>query len=115
MPEHYGSKAKAPPKPRKKVSKKKASPAPETAPEPAPEPVPAPAPAPEPEPPAEDKPPKKTGGLSDKQKADLKKHMDKLKDGGMSASEVKSHRMKMMVRMRKGMTVAKAHKDIGGK
>jgi len=113
MPEHYGSKAKAPPKPRKKVSKKKAAPAPETA----PEPVPAPAPAPTsgPEPPAEDKPPKKTGGLSDKQKADLKKHMDKLKDGGMSASEVKSHRMKMMVRMRKGMTVAKAHKDIGGK
>ena len=25
---------------------------------------------------------------------------------------MKSHRMKMMVRMRKGMTVAKAHNDI---
>jgi|TARA_R100000479_G_scaffold145083_1_gene80504 hypothetical protein len=110
MPEHYGSKAKAPPKPRKKISKKKA-------PKPAPEPSPAPppAPAPEPEPPAEDKAPKKTGGLSDKQKADLKKHMDKLKEGGMSASEVKSHRMKMMVRMKKGMSVKEAHKDIGGK
>ncbi len=106
MPEHYGSKAKAPPKPRKKPRAKK----------PAPEPAPAPAPAPEPEPPAEDKPAKKkTGGLSDKQKADLKKHMDKLKEEGMSTSEVKSHRMKMMVRMRKGMSVKEAHKDIGGK
>jgi len=52
------------------------------------------------------------GKLSDKQKADLKKHMDKL---DMTASEKKSHRMKMMVRMRKGMSVAKAHKDIMGK
>ncbi len=52
------------------------------------------------------------GKLSDKQKSDLKKHMDKL---DMTASEKKSHRMKMMVRMRKGMSVAKAHKDIMGK
>jgi cytochrome c553 len=52
------------------------------------------------------------GKLSDKQKADLKKHMDKL---DMSASEKKSHRMKMMVRMRRGLSVAKAHRDIMGK
>ena len=68
---------------------------------PAPEPAPAPAP--------------KKGGLTQKQREDLTKHMDKLKKGGMSAPEVKSHRMKMMARMKKGMTVAKAHKDIGGK
>ncbi len=68
---------------------------------PAPEPAPAPAP--------------KKGGLTQKQREDLTKHMDKLKKGGMSPSEVKSHRMKMMARMKKGMTVAKAHKDIGGK
>ena len=54
---------------------------------------------------------KPSGKLSEKQKADLKKHMDKVgKD--MSASEKKSHRMKMMSRMRKGMSVSKAHKDI---
>ncbi len=52
--------------------------------------------------------------LSDKQKADLKKHMEKHKDK-MSASEIKSHRMKMMVRMRKGMSISAAHKDIGKK
>lgn len=52
---------------------------------------------------------KASGKLSDKQKADLKKHMDKL---DMSASEKKSHRMKMMSRMRRGMSVNKAHKDL---
>ena len=62
----------------------------------------------------ESKPKSSAGKLSDKQKADLKKHMDKVgKD--MSASEKKSHRMKMMSRMRKGMSVSKAHKDIMGK
>jgi hypothetical protein len=56
-------------------------------------------------------PKKSSGKMSDKQKADLKKHMEKVgKD--MTASEKKSHRMKMMSRMRKGMSVAKAHKDI---
>lgn len=50
--------------------------------------------------------------MTDKQKADLKKHMDKAIKGGMSASEAKSHRMKMMGRMRKGMSVKKAHADI---
>ena len=60
------------------------------------------------------KSPARAGGgkMTDKQKAQLKKHMDKLKEEGMSASELKSHRMKMMGRMRKGMSVGKAHKDI---
>ena len=58
------------------------------------------------------KPSRGGGKLSEKQKADLKKHMTKMQNGGMSASEMKSHRMKMMVRMRKGMSVGKAHKDI---
>tara|TARA_R100000734_G_scaffold6948_1_gene5754 strand:- start:418 stop:654 length:237 start_codon:yes stop_codon:yes gene_type:complete len=52
------------------------------------------------------------GKLTDKQKAELKKHMEKMHKGGMSASEMKSHRMKLMVRMRKGMSVNKAHKEI---
>ena len=50
--------------------------------------------------------------LTDKQKADLKKHMEKHKKDGMSTSEIKSHRMKMMARMRKGMSIKKAHSDI---
>ena len=50
--------------------------------------------------------------MTDKQQADLAKHMSKMEKGGMSKSEMKSHRMKMMGRMRKGMSVAKAHKDI---
>ncbi len=54
--------------------------------------------------------------LSDKQKADLTKHMEKMKKGGMSPSEMKSHRMKLMGRMRnKNMSVNKAHADILGK
>ena len=75
----------------------------------APEPAPAPAPsAPAP------KVKKTTRKLTDKQKADLKKHMEQHKDlKDMTPSQLKSHRMKMMVRMRKGMTIAKAHKDIG--
>jgi hypothetical protein len=71
--------------------------------------------SPEPEP--EKKSEKKTSTkarskLSDKQKMDLKKHMDKLKKQGMSPSESKSHRMKMLSRMSKGMSVSAAHKDI---
>jgi len=50
--------------------------------------------------------------MTEKQKSDLNKHMEKHKKAGMSPSEMKSHRMKMMSRMRKGMTVNKAHKDI---
>jgi hypothetical protein len=60
---------------------------------------------------SEEKPKAMGGKMSDKQKADLKKHMDKVgKD--MSASEKKSHRMKMMGRMRKGESVSKAHKSM---
>lgn len=55
---------------------------------------------------------KSTGKMTDEQKAKLTKHMTKMGKAGMSASEMKSHRMKMMVRMRKGMTVAKAHNDL---
>lgn len=51
--------------------------------------------------------------MTDKQKKDLQNHMMKLrKDDGMSPSEIKSHRMKMMARMKKGMSVGAAHKDI---
>tara|TARA_R100001086_G_scaffold244335_1_gene174003 strand:+ start:28 stop:273 length:246 start_codon:yes stop_codon:yes gene_type:complete len=64
-------------------------------------------------PPSPKKEPKKSSGkMTDKQKADLNKHMEKHKKAGMSASEMKSHRMKMMTRMRKGMSVTKAHNDI---
>jgi ribosomal protein S15P/S13E len=60
-------------------------------------------------------PPKKSSGkMTDKQKADLKKHMDKHKKD-MSPSEQKSHRMKMISRMRRGDSIAKAHKAIMGK
>ena len=72
------------------------------------EPAPAPAPAPAPK-------KKRTGTkMTDAQKAQLTKHMTKMEKGGMSKSEMKSHRMKMMGRMRKGMSVNKAHKDITG-
>ena len=57
--------------------------------------------------------PKRVGTkMSDKQKVDLKKHMVKMEKGGMTKSEMKSHRMKMMGKMRKGMTINKAHKAI---
>jgi len=76
------------------------------------------APEPEPEPTSlkqEATPPqkKKRVGtpMSDKQKTDLSKHMEKMKKGGMDAKEMKSHRMKVMSRMRKGMSVGAAHKD----
>ncbi len=52
---------------------------------------------------------KGVGKLSDKQKSDLKKHMDKLE---MTSTEKKSHRMKMMAQMRKGHSVKKAHNAI---
>jgi len=73
-------------------------------PEPEPEPTPAPAPAP--------KKKKAMGKLTEKQRAELKSHMEKHKKAGMSPSEVKSHRMSMMVRLRKGMSVKQAHSDI---
>ena len=62
----------------------------------------------------EDKPKKSGSKMTDKQKADLKKHMDKHKDK-MTPTEAKRHRMQMMSRMRRGMSIAKAHKDITGK
>lgn len=67
-------------------------------------------------------PPTKTGSkladkrastkMTDQQKAQLNKHMAKHKKQGMTASEMKSHRMKMMSRMRRGLSVNAAHKDI---
>jgi len=52
--------------------------------------------------------------MTDKQKADLTKHMEKLKKGGMSLTEQRSHRMRMMAQLRKDekMTVIKAHKSL---
>ena len=52
------------------------------------------------------------GKMSDAQKSALTKHMEKMKKGGMSASEMKSHRMRLMSRMRSGMSVSSAHKAI---
>ena len=58
--------------------------------------------------------PKSSGKMTDKQKEQLRKHMQKhSKD--MSPSEQKSHRMKMISRMRRGDSIAKAHKAIMGK
>jgi hypothetical protein len=71
------------------------------------EPSPEPAPAP--------KTKRASVKMTDKQKADLTKHMAKMQKNGMSASEMKSHRMRMMSRMRRGLSVNKAHKDIMGK
>jgi len=70
---------------------------------------------PAPETPTPEKPVKKKREgvkMTDKQKSDLNKHMAKNKKAGMSVSEMRSHRMKMMSRMRKGMSVKVAHKDI---
>ena len=52
--------------------------------------------------------------MTEKQKADLTKHMAKMKKDGMSASEMKSHRMKLMSRMRKDpkVTARKAHASL---
>ena len=54
--------------------------------------------------------------LSDKQKTDLNKHMGKMKKDGMSLTEQRSHRMRLMSRMRKdeNVTAKKAHKEIMG-
>ena len=74
---------------------------------------------PQPEPEPETKPKTKRVGkkLSDKQKTDLTKHMDKLKKGGMTSTEMRSHRMKLMAKLRNDpkMTPAKAHKMIMAK
>jgi hypothetical protein len=93
---------------RKRSAKDVVAKAPE--PEPEPEPVEAGEPAPEPAP--EPVKPKREGKkLTDKQKEDLNKHMNKVgKD--MTVSERKSHRMKMMAKMKNGDSVAKAHKAL---
>tara|TARA_R110002020_G_scaffold267971_1_gene483155 strand:+ start:507 stop:803 length:297 start_codon:yes stop_codon:yes gene_type:complete len=87
----------------KPVKKKRGRPKKVT--EPVAEPAPAPAPAPV-------KKSRSGGKLTDKQREGLKKHMEKMAKGGMSSTEMKSHRMKLMSRMRKGMTVDAAHKDV---
>lgn len=57
--------------------------------------------------------PKKSSAMTDKQKADLKKHMDNHRDlKDLSPSQLKSHRAKMASRLRKGMSMAQAHRDI---
>ena len=72
-----------------------------------------PEPAPQTNSPAPEKKKREVKKLTDKQKLDLKKHMDKHKDlQDMTASQRKSHRMKMMSRMRQGMSIKKAHADI---
>jgi len=47
--------------------------------------------------------------LSDKQKKDLAKHIEKK---GGSATERRSHRMKMISRMSRGMSIKQAHADM---
>ena len=74
------------------------------------------APAPEPEPELVAVPVKKPSTharnkLTDKQKMDLKKHMDKV-GKNMTITERRSHRMKMLSRVSKGMSISAAHKDI---
>ena len=85
--------------------------------EPEPEPVSeSPQPQPEPEPQNEvsaPKPKRASVKMTDKQKADLKKHMEKHKDlKDLNVSQLKSHRMKMMSKMRQGKSLAQAHKEI---
>lgn len=71
-----------------------------------------PAPEPEPEKTQEKKTSTKARSkLTDKQKMDLKKHMDKV-GKNMTTSEKRSHRMKMLSRVSKGMSISAAHKDI---
>ena len=50
--------------------------------------------------------------LTDKQKEDLKKHVDKV---GGTPAEKKSHRMQMISRMARGMSLKEAHADLGKK
>jgi uncharacterized Zn finger protein (UPF0148 family) len=69
-------------------------------------------PSPEPEPePAPEKKKREVKKLTDKQKLDLKKHMDKV-GKNMSATERKSHRMKMMAKLRQDKSIKVAHKEI---
>ena len=76
-----------------------------------PESSPTPEPEPEPAPEAPVKKKRESKKLTDKQKLDLKKHMDKVKEG-MTATERKSHRMRMMAKVRQGKSIKVAHKEI---
>ena len=59
------------------------------------------------------RPAPKSTKMTDRQKTMLKNHMDKHKDlKDLSPAQMKSHRAKMRSRMVKGMSIAKAHKDI---
>ena len=61
------------------------------------------------------RPSSKSSSLTERQKTMLKNHMDKHKDlKDLSPAQMKSHRSKMMSRMKKGMSISKAHKDIMG-
>tara|TARA_R110000764_G_scaffold818_3_gene3167 strand:+ start:834 stop:1160 length:327 start_codon:yes stop_codon:yes gene_type:complete len=74
--------------------------------------VPQPQPEPEPEPEPVKVNDKKTK-MTDDQKSSLREHMlAQHADGKMTVSEGKSMRMKLMSRMRKGMTLEEARKDI---
>ena len=50
--------------------------------------------------------------MTDAQKKALTKHMEDPEQKAMDSKARKSHRSKMSVRMRKGMSVDKAHKDL---
>ena len=73
-------------------------------------------PAPEPAP-APSKPKRESKKMTDSQKADLKKHMDKMKKDGMTLTEQRSHRMRLMSKMRQDpkMSARKAHTAISKK
>ena len=93
----------------KPVKKRRGRPKKQKEPAPTPEPemnaaAPAPAPA--------KKVKKSAGPMSEKQKADLRKHMEQT---GLTGTEAKKHRMGMMARVRKGMTIKSAHADLMGK
>ena len=54
---------------------------------------------------------KKKNPMTDTQKKQLTKHMDKV-GKNWTTTERKSHRMKMMGKMRRGETIGKAHKSV---
>ena len=59
------------------------------------------------------RPSSKSSPMTQRQKTMLKNHMDKHKDlKDLSPAQMKSHRAKMMSRIKKGMSIANAHKDI---
>jgi len=56
-------------------------------------------------------PVKKKNPMTDTQKKQLTKHMDKV-GKNWTTTQRKSHRMKMMGKMRRGETIGKAHKSV---